>query len=181
MRVWLNSSCQIYRVNLKLMWPSQYVIKFRGVRGTKKRKKPKNVGKRYQTGVKTQKIAWNHKKRHILEVSKERKKRGNQLKRGTLAPLKGMFVHCNSKYGHENPKCWRLINFAYQCLPCGKALTLGTRLLVGHTNSVWFSSNYEISTAILGITKPILGMFVLIWMHFSRWFQIWLLLSEILE
>ena len=40
-------------------------------------------------------------------------------------------------------------------------------------NCGFFSQNSNISQVISGITKPILGMLVLIWMHFSRWFQIW--------
>ena len=45
---------------------------------------------------------------------------------------------------------------------------------------VLFSQNSNISQVISGITKPILGMLVLIWMHFSWWFQIWSLNSTIL-
>ena len=47
--------------------------------------------------------------------------------------------------------------------PTKLTLTLTTR---GH----WFYFSQVIS----GITKPTLGMLVLIWMHFSWWFQIWL-------
>ena len=42
------------------------------------------------------------------------------------------------------------------------------------------SQNSNISQVISGITKPKLGMFVLIWMHFSWWFQIWSWNSTIL-
>ena len=43
-----------------------------------------------------------------------------------------------------------------------------------------FSQNSNISQVISGITKPILGMLVFIWMHFSWWFQIWSWNSTIL-
>ena len=36
-----------------------------------------------------------------------------------------------------------------------------------------FSQRSNILRVVSGITKPILGMFVLFLMHFSRWFQIW--------
>ena len=39
-----------------------------------------------------------------------------------------------------------------------------------HINRFWF---LKISKAILRITKPIPGMFALIWMYFSWWVQIW--------
>ena len=53
------------------------------------------------------------------------------------------------------------------------ALTLTTRG-IGFTeqNCVFFSQNSNISQVISGITKPIPGMFVLIWMPFSWWIQL---------
>ena len=49
--------------------------------------------------------------------------------------------------------------------------------------STWviFSQKREIPKSNSQITKPILGMFVLIWMHFSRGIQIWWWNSGILK
>ena len=58
--------------------------------------------------------------------------------------------------------------------------TSHTTISFAGKNCSEFLQNSEISTAISGITGPILGMFVLIWLHSSRWFQIWSWNSKIL-
>ena len=58
-------------------------------------------------------------------------------------------------------------------LPTILYLTLTTRALVLLSKIVFILSQIsEIVTAISRINEPILGMFVLIWMYFSNWFQI---------
>ena len=76
---------------------------------------------------------------------------------GQLATLTGLFLHFCSWLTHTTRGHW--FYWAKLCL---------------------FYQNSNISQVISGITKPILGMLVLIWMHFSRWFRIWYWNSTIL-
>ena len=71
------------------------------------------------------------------------------------------------------------VECAYVCvmiLKCFKkksTLTLTTLVSVYWAELCLLSHISAMLKAISQINEPILGMFVLIWMHFSMWFQIW--------
>ena len=76
--------------------------------------------------------------------------------------------HGDSKYSHQIPECWH-----FWTILCNVWHVVCSSLLRGY----WFYDAKDCFSFLeilqnQRLFQPILGMFVLIWMHFSWWFQI---------
>ena len=101
-----------------------------------------------------------------------------------LSKLKSIKSILNG-HGHWVCSLFRAMNLSSipdVCLPYRYGIRYHYHTCLKHLERwAWFYSTKvcllshisEISTAISRINEPIPGMFVLIWMHFSLWIQIW--------